>query len=277
MRRRAQVPADRVASTSAAGDREGVPDALLDLFLGSTCAVCGLAGRALCDGCLLGLPRRAETCWPSPTPPGLAHPVAAGAYDGPLKLLVNAHKEQHRFALARPLGDLLATSVLVHSGPPPAGAAPAGPAAREVLLVPVPSRAAVVRRRGHDPLLRVTREAAAHLRGLGIQTAVAGLLRSVRAAEDQAGLGAAARATNLAGSMRCPVGRARRFVLRERGPRPLVVVVDDVITTGATVREAQRALEEAGVEVAGIAAVAATRRTTGRGRPPTGAPRTPCE
>jgi predicted amidophosphoribosyltransferase len=255
-----------------------VPDALLDLFLGSTCAVCGLAGRALCEGCSRALPQRAATCWPSPTPPGLAHPVATGEYDGPLKLLVNAHKEQHRFALAGPLGDLLATSVLVHTGPPPAGGASStGPTGPEVLLVPVPSRAAVVRRRGHDPLLRVARRAAARLRGLGIQTAVAGLLRSVRAAEDQAGLGAAARATNLAGSMTCPASRARRSDPRHRSPPPLVVVVDDVITTGATVREAQRALEAAGVEVAGIAAVAATRRTTARPAPPPGTPRTVCE
>lgn len=180
--------------------------------------------------------------------------MAAGDYDGPLRLLVNAHKEQHRFALARPLGDLLALSALAHT-------ASMGP----VLLVPVPSRAAVVRRRGHDPLLRITLRAAARLRRHGVPAGVARLLRTTRAAEDQAGLGARDRARNLSGSMACPVDAARRQVLRGPvGAAPLVVVVDDVITTGATVREAQRALEEAGVAVSGIAVVAATRRTSTR-------------
>jgi len=61
------------------------------------------------------------------------------------------------------------------------------------------------------------------------------------------------RAANLAGSMSCR--RPRRTDLHAT-----VVVVDDVLTTGSTVREAQRALESAGVPVAGVSTVAATRR-----------------
>ncbi len=76
------------------------------------------------------------------------------------------------------------------------------------------------------------------------------LLRSRRPVQDQAGLGEVERAANLAGSMRC---------LGSAGPGP-VVIVDDVLTTGSTVREAQRALEEAGVVPVGVATVAATRR-----------------
>lgn len=226
-----------------------MPDALLDLLLGSRCAVCGRAGRILCPGCHRALPREAGICRPSPCPPGLATPVAVGEYAGALKLLVNAHKEQGRFALSAPLGDLLALAVGVHTGTGP------------VLLVPVPSRGAVVRRRGHDPLLRITLRAASRLRGHGVPAGVGRLLRSVRVVDDQAGLGAAERGSNLAGSMACSAAAAGRL---RAGRAPRVVVVDDVITTGATVREAQRALEEVGVTVSGIAAVAATRRTSGR-------------
>jgi predicted amidophosphoribosyltransferase len=73
---------------------------------------------------------------------------------------------------------------------------------------------------------------------------------------DQAGLDAGQRQANLAGSMTSPA----RAVRRQAGRRAHIVVCDDVITTGATAREAQRALEAVGVPVLAIAAVAATVR-----------------
>ena len=225
-------------------------DAVLDLVLGSRCAVCSRPGRVLCRGCRTSLPRTARPCWPTPTPPGLAPPVAAGDYAGALRLLVNAHKEEQRFALAGPLGDLLALSVLTLLGT----ASPGTP----VLLVPVPSRGEVVRRRGHDPLQRVAARAAGRLRSQGVPARVQRLLRSTRRAEDQAGLGADDRARNLAGSMVC---RRVPHLRAAGGGGTRVVIVDDVITTGATVREAQRALEAGDVVVRGVAVVAATRRT----------------
>jgi predicted amidophosphoribosyltransferase len=221
-------------------------DGALDLFLGSRCAGCGGAGRALCRRCLALLPTTAAPAWPSPTPPGLALPMATGEYAGLLRSLVLAHKEHGRFALADPLGRLLATSVLAVARA--ATSDGRGPLA----VVPVPSLPSVVRARGHDPLLRTARSAASVLRRHGVPAVVVPALRVAGRPADQAGLDAAARAANLDG----------RFVLRRRvgGGSGAVVLVDDVITTGATVREAQRALESGGRVVTGIAVVAATRR-----------------
>lgn len=238
-------------------------DELLDLVLGSSCVACGRAGRLLCPGCTGLLPRGTFPCPPTPSPEGLAPAVAAGEYDGALRLLVNAHKESARFALAAPLGDLLAASV----GAVLAGVASTADVPRPVLLVPVPSRRAVVRMRGHDPLLRIARRASARLRACGTPVRVGRMLRPVRTVADQAGLSAEERGTNLVGSL-C----ARRGTAVERLAAAGVVVVDDVITTGATAREAQRALEEAGLRVLGIAVVAATRR---RVRPPSPTPSLP--
>jgi predicted amidophosphoribosyltransferase len=229
-------------------DPGSLSDAGRDLLLGGACVGCARPGRALCGACAVGLPRRGRVSWPSPTPTGLALPFAAGAYDGLLKALVNAHKEHGVLALAAPLGRVLGDVVrdlLVALG--------AGGGAGTVLLVPVPSRGAVVRRRGHDPLLRVTRAAAVRLRRTGVDARVRRLLVPAGRVRDQATLDAAQRTANLAGSM-----RSRRPRAVDRGG--LVVVVDDVLTTGSTVREAQRALEEAGLVVSGIATVAATRR-----------------
>lgn len=227
-------------------------DVAVDLVLGSTCVVCARPGRVLCRPCRATLPRAGAPAWPTPTPQGLVLPFAAGEYAGALRALVNAHKERRAFALARPLGQVLAGAVdelLRDLGGPPGTTA-----GDRVALVPVPSRRAVVRTRGHDPLLRVTRHAAAGLRGRGRDVVVRRLLRPGRAVRDQSGLDARDRATNLAGSLRA--------VPAVRGGPPLVVV-DDVLTTGATAREAQRALEEAGHEVLGIGTLAATRRRSG--------------
>jgi len=223
-----------------------------DLLLGAACVGCGAPGRVLCAVCDGVLPRHGRLSWPTPTPPGLAPPWSAGPYDGLLKTLVNEHKEHAALALAAPLGRVLGDVLddLLRAGPARvrSGPLPSGP----VWLVPIPSRRAVVRQRGHDPLLRVARCAAARLRGRGVDASVRRLLVSAGAVRDQAGLGAADRAANLAGVMRCRG--------RPPGEPASVVVVDDVLTTGSTAREAQRALEAAGVPVRAIATVAATVR-----------------
>lgn len=178
--------------------------------------------------------------------------MAAGSYDGPLRGLVIAHKERSRFALARPLGRVLAGAVV----------ATACEGTRPVVLVPVPSVAAVVRGRGHDPVLRMTRQAAGALRREGRQVAVRRLLVPARVVADQAGLGAEERGRNLQGAYRARPGAAASALGRP------VIVVDDVVTTGATAREAQRALEQAGLPVLAIVVVAATQRKAHTGSLP---------
>lgn len=236
-------------------------DAGLDLLLGGRCVGCGRPGRALCRGCRSELPDRARVCRPEPPPPGLATPWSVADYDGVVRAMVLALKERGVLALAAPLGDLLALSVSAVTDDP-------------VLLVPVPSRPDVVRSRGHDPLLSICRRAARQVPGARVAT----LLVSHGGVADQAGLTAEQRAANLSGSLWCPTRGLRRWA----GVRARVVVCDDVLTTGATAAEAQRALEACGLVVAGIATVAATRRrlpvrTPGESRGATSRPRlSPC-
>jgi predicted amidophosphoribosyltransferase len=137
----------------------------------------------------------------------------------------------------------------------PLGAALAG-AVRQlgrpdgVVLVPVPSSPAAVRARGQDHARRLARAAARTLPGVPARP----LLRLTRAVADQAGLDTAARARNLSGALTARASAGLR-----------VVVVDDVVTTGATLAEATRALQAAGAQVLGAAVVAATvRRRSGR-------------
>lgn len=236
-------------------------DAWLDLVHGAGCVGCPAPGRSLCASCAGRLPLRAIATRPTPCPDGLAACFAAGEYADLLRALVLAHKEQGTFSLAGPLGRLLATAAARAVGAP--GEAGAGSEATTV-LVPVPARSAVVRARGHDPVLRLVRVAARELRQRGHRVQVGQVLEQRGAVLDQAGLGAAQRAANLTGSM--GVRAAGRAALVRNGTRLSLLVCDDVLTTGATAREAQRALEDAGVPVRAVVTVAATRK---RNPPPT--------
>ena len=229
-----------------------VPDAAADLLLGGACVGCARPGRVLCLDCRAGLPDHAVQRWPTPTPPGLVPPFATGDYLDLLRAMILAHKERRLLTLQRPLGALLAVAVsqaLEQVGVP---------VGESVVLIPAPSRRGAARQRGHDPTLRMCQAAQEALSRDGRDVLVAPLLRFRAGVIDQAGLDIAQRRSNLAGSMECAPGALRRL----RGLRAAghLVICDDVITTGATAREAQRALGAVGLPPVAIAAVAATRR-----------------
>lgn len=235
-----------------------------DLLLGSSCHGCGAAAWTLCDDCrsdLAALPARPTH--PDPLPPGFPRTWTAGSYDALARGLVSAHKERSALGLTRVLGERLALAVLallVEAGALEGLEGFGGldrldrlaGVGRAVLLVPVPSTRRAVRARGFDAGLALARAAAARL-----PDARAGpLLTSTRRVADQSGLNAHERHANLAGAFRL---RARAG----RGSRPAtVVVVDDVVTSGASLTEAVRALQAGGVPVLGAATVAATQRRT---------------
>jgi predicted amidophosphoribosyltransferase len=236
-------------------------DAARDLLLGSTCVGCARPGRLLCAPCADALDPHPAPAWPTPRPAGLTAPWAATSYDGAVRAMILGHKERCLLGLARPLGGLLATAVLAALDD--LDIAADGHPAR-VLLVPVPSRPSSVRQRGQDPTSNLVRVAAARLVTLGRPAACLTLLRTRPGLADQAGLDAGARALNLAGAFRTHTPTLRRLAGRE-GPVH-VVVCDDVLTTGATAAEAQRALRAVGLPSVAAVAVAATRRRTPVGR-----------
>ncbi|PWW22958.1 putative amidophosphoribosyltransferase [Geodermatophilus normandii] len=231
----------------------GLGAALADLVLPRTCAGCGVPGSALCRRCTaaLGSPREAT---PRRPPRAMPPTVAAGAYAGPVRPAVAAFKEHGRAELAGPLGAALALAVGVHAVLLPG---------RPVLLVPVPPSRAALRARGRDCVRELATAAVADLRAAGVDAGCARLLTRAGRVRDSAGLSVAQRRANLAGT----------FAVRP-GALPagaLLVVVDDVVTSGATLTEAAavvRATRRADDAPVLAAVVAATPRPGTPAAPP---------
>lgn len=216
---------------------------LLDLALPRLCVGCGQAGPSICPSCLHDL---AGECFvggpqpvrPDPCPDGLGLTWACGVYAGVLAAALRAYKDQGRHDLRPVLGVLLEAGVRAAVEPrnddPP-------------LLVNVPSSRQTTRRRGARPVA-VLAAGAARSTGLVHREALV-VGRRVR---DAAGLGYTDRARNIAHAL-----RARPTLVGGRS----VVLIDDILTTGATMSEAQRAVELAGAVVVARVVVAAAART----------------
>lgn len=241
--------------------------ALTDLALPVSCAACGQPDEQVCRECLEELERClwfAGPCVvrPDPCPDRLPTLHATGRYEGPLAAVVAAYKDDGRRDCAALLGELLARAVdagvaacpravdtlVRHNGP--------------LLVVPVPSSRASVRVRGDAPLVALATRAVGGF--TAHEAVVADVLRPRRRVADQAGLGAHERAVNLEHSMAV----ATQWSAAVAGA--VCVVVDDVLTTGATLVEAARALRSAGAVTVVAATICATQR---RARRPAGGQR----
>lgn len=203
--------------------------ALLDLVLPLECGGCGAPRTRWCDACAAALMVHADE--PVVVTPRIDAGVpvfALGRYAGPRRRAIVALKEHGRRDLAGPLAVALSAGVDRLTG---WGIVAAGSA-----VVPAPTRRAAARRRGGDPVTRIAAAA-----GLPVVPA----LRTVATVRDSAGLGSGARERNIAGRVRLT-----------RRPAGEVLLVDDVLTTGATAREAVRTLAGGGTPVAAVLALA---------------------
>lgn len=231
---------------------------LLALAIPVDCVGCGTEDQTLCVPCqrrlrlLTRQPFRAETGAPalnSVDGAVLLPVVAAGVYREELAqsiLSFKRHGEQQlRECLARALTGAVQAAV--------------GDDAEGMVMVPVPTSTAAYLSRGFSPVHLLLATAGRQLPGLVVADVLAktGLaaggpaqLRHGPSSSGQKGLGRGARASRVRGSMR--VRRAGVAGLR-------CIIVDDVLTTGATLSEAARALHAGGAKVSGAVVLAAAR------------------
>lgn len=202
--------------------------AAAELMLGARCPGCSALSLGVCSDCAVAIRPRASVVRQRPCPI-----AAAGPYDDRLRQVILAWKERGTLMVERPLAHLLASSIVALGLDGP------------IALVPVPSRPERRRARGADVIRDVAEVASRLVRAAGAEVAVVPALRVSGRVRDQAGLNAAERAANIRGV----------FSVHRRPSVP-VVVVDDVVTTGATLAEAVRALRGRGIEVHGAAVMA---------------------
>ncbi|MCL1838577.1 MAG: hypothetical protein FWG47_04585 [Propionibacteriaceae bacterium] len=204
-------------------------DSLSDLLLGASCPGCGTATFGLCATCAAQLDQ------PVIVDSVNTVPVAAGGeYSGVLRQVVLVAKERQGLYLLPKLAVLLSRAILGLGSDFP------------LLLVPIPTQAKKVRQRGVDLPYDLAKLAARRLRTHGLQTRVIPALHLLTRPGDQTELSYAERFVNVKDSM----------VWRHSSRPDAVVIVDDLITTGATLAEAMRACSQVGVNVAGAACLA---------------------
>ena len=247
---------------------------LVELILPQSCACCGEGNRALCRICRLLLMRQTAQpfdaagearSWPDGLPC-----IAAGVYRHELACLILAFKNGGRTDVLPPLARAAARALeqcLQAAVDPAAETAPAS-----LLLVPVPSSAAAYRRRGFSPALELARRALRERPDLAHQVRLAPVLtpRRVRGRwlswcsradrSGQKGLGAAARGLRARGSLSVGFDAPLlRLGIEPRVQGCSCLLLDDVLTTGATLAAARSALEGAGARVLGALVLGSVR------------------
>lgn len=192
------------------------------------CAACEAAlprNRSACTGCAMPLPAPAPVCGAclqrAPARESLGAVHAPFVYAAPLDRLLVRFKFHEDLAAGRLASQLMAQAL--------------ADAPRPDALVPVPLHRARLRRRGYDQALELARPLA---RALDLRVLGDRLVRT-RATDAQSRLDADARRRNLQGAFAVRPGAALP---------PHVALVDDVMTTGATLRAAAQALRCAGVQ-----------------------------
>lgn len=206
-----------------------------------SCLLCDAPATQLplCPDCRADLPWNHQACQrcalPSPAPlcaqcsrqaPRQAHALAPLRYDFPVDHMVSGLKYHGRLDHARLLGVLLRDAVLDAGRP------------RPDLLLPVPLHPQRLAERGYNQAAEIARPLARHFE-LPLEHE---LLLRTRDTLPQMQLDAAARARNPQQAFRLnPVRLARRL------PVQRVAVIDDVMTTGATLVEICRVLQAAGI------------------------------
>jgi predicted amidophosphoribosyltransferase len=207
---------------------------VLDLVLPLECGGCGAPSTRWCSACARQLTVKADE-------PHLITPrvdpgvpvLSLGRYAGARREAIVAVKEHGRVDLIAPLAVALRAGLdrlLVW-----------GVVGAPLTLVPAPTRRSAARRRGGDPVTRMARAATADLPGVDVNQA----LRMRAMVRDSVGLSGADRQRNIAGRV-----KVTKPVSGE------VLVVDDIVTTGATTSESVRVLRIAGAQVAGVLAIA---------------------